>query len=171
MKFAMKMNTKTLLLTTCCLLMALLYACGDDEGTSIPITERVKGTWIQTSFQMDCPEVPGEDSRDELVDLLCDEDNCRRIILGDSTFATVNTVNGVTSRIDEFYLFMTDFNGEIQGSEIEICDGVDFRRNCFRTFEVSQSGDVLTLIRRSADEECVDSFVYTREAAAPDGGG
>ena len=164
MKFRFETTIKTLLLTTCCVLIALLYACGDDEGTSISITERVKGTWIQTSFQVDCPEVTGEDSRDELVEIVCDEGNCRRIILGDSTYTTINTINGVVSRIDEFYLFIVDTNGELVGSEIEICDGVDFRRNCFRNFEVSQSGDVLTLFRRSGDdEECVDSFVYVRE--------
>ena len=157
------MNTKTLLLTTCCILITLLYGCGDDDGGSIPITERVKGTWIQTSFQVDCPEEPGEDSRDELLELVCDEENCRRIVLGDSTFTTINTVSGVNSQVNEFYLFVVDVDGNLVGSEIEICDGVDFRRNCFRTFEIDQGGNTLTLFRRSDDDDCVDSFVYTRE--------
>ena len=164
------MNTKTLLFVASIFLMTLLYACGSDDGTSVPITERVKGTWIQTSFQTDCPEVLGEDSRDEIIEFACDESNCRRIILGDSTYVTANTINGVVSRVQEFYLFTVDANGELVGSEIEICDGVGFNRNCFRSFEINQNGNTLTLIRRSDDEECVDSFVYVREATTPDGG-
>ncbi|MEL7148032.1 MAG: hypothetical protein AAFO69_16780 [Bacteroidota bacterium] len=160
------MNTKTLLLIACGLVLVMLYACGDSEESTVPITERVKGVWVQTSFQTDC----SDDELDEEIVFPCDEENCRRLILGDSTYTTINLVNGANTQIDEFYLFIVDPLGELVGSEIEICDGVAFDRSCTRTFEVDQSGDVMTLIRRSLDENCIDKFVYSREVVN-DGGG
>ena len=165
MKPFIDMNIKTLLIAACGAILLLTASCGEDEVTAPSITERVKGTWILTSFQTDCTD----DTLDEILERDCDEMNCTRIILGDNSYSTITTVNGRETRIDEFYLFIIDADSNLVGSQIEICDGIDFNRNCRRSFEVEQTQDMLSLIRRSTDEDCFDSFVYIKEEDASTG--
>jgi len=142
--------------------VSLLIACGQDDGGTLSVDDRIKGTWIQSGFNVDCTD----DMLDEMLELTCDDLNCRRIVLGDSSFVSVNLVNGVESRIEEFYLFVVDVNGDRQDSSIEVCDGINFTRNCNRTFMVSQNGNRLSLIRESDDDGCIDTIVYTRDSEA-----
>lgn len=136
-----------------------IVSCGDDEGVSASLQERVKGTWVQARFVSECED----ETLDEEIAFECEELNCQKLILGDSTFVTVNTVNGAESTIDEFYLFVVGVNNVV-GNEIEICDGVGFNRDCNRTFTVTQNGDRLLLTRESGDDDevCVDTFEYFR---------
>jgi len=141
--------------------LSFFISCGEDEGANLSLQERVKGTWVQSRFISDCED----ETFSVMLDFECDDQNCRKIILGDSTFVTTNTTNGVESTIDEFYLFVVGVNNVV-GSEIEICNGTGFTRDCNRTFTISQDGNRLTLTRDSEeedeDENCVDTFEYVR---------
>ena len=141
--------------------LAFFISCGEDEGASLSLQERVKGTWAQSRFTSDCVD----ETLNEMIDFECDEENCRKIILGDSTFVTITTVNGIETAINEFYLFVVGVN-RVVGSEIEICNGVDFNSDCNRAFTISQDGNRLSLTRESEegdeDESCTDTFEYVR---------
>lgn len=134
-------------------------SCGDDEGVTTSLQDRIKGTWVQSRFVSECDD----DTLDEEIVFECDETNCQKIILGDSTFMSVNTINGNENTINEFYLFVVGVNNVI-GNEIEVCNGVGFNRVCNRTFFISQNGDRLLLTRESDDDEevCTDTFEYVR---------
>lgn len=140
--------------------MAFFISCGGDDEVSASIQERIKGTWVQSRFVVECDD----NSLDELIEFACDEENCRKIIVGDSTYVTINTINGVENTVNEFYLFVVGVNRTV-GSEIEICEGVGFNRQCNRTFTVSQDGNTLSLTRNSDDDEdegCTDIFEFVR---------
>lgn len=134
-------------------------SCGDDEGVTTSLQDRIKGTWVQSRFVSECDD----NTLDEEITFECDDVNCQKLILGDSTFVTVNTINGNENTIDEFYLFVVGVNNVI-GNEIEVCDGVDFNRQCNRVFSISQNGNRLLLTRESVDDEevCTDTFEYVR---------
>ncbi|MGB3463900.1 MAG: hypothetical protein WBA74_01465 [Cyclobacteriaceae bacterium] len=144
------------------LLIAIVFfsACGDDEDVDTTLPDQIVGTWVQTRFVIDC----ADDEEDESIDIVCDELNCRQITFGaDSTFVTVNTAEGNPLTVEEFYLFTVDvLTGETENS-IEICESVDFNRECTRNFDVSIDGN--TLMLTSTDEEnCVNTREYIRSS-------
>lgn len=148
-----------LFLLTAIASMLVFAACGDDEDIRTSSQDRIIGTWIQVSTNIDCTD----DDEDTLIEFTCDDDDCRKLIFGsDSTFVTLNTASGATTRNDEFFLFLTDVLTSEVLDRIEICDGIGFNRDCNREFAVSFENNTLTLLQETEDD-CITSFSYIKE--------